>query len=99
MDEDQVNEEQGNNDPERQEVTFKQAEQEETPSRGMFSAVRRADPVNLYSFLGKQNDDVNERITALQSQISTLNNNNIQQIKGIIIFLLFIVNDAIIIPL
>ncbi len=79
MDEDQVNEEQGNNDPERQEVTFKQAEQEETPSRGMFSAVRRADPVNLYSFLGKQNDDVNERITALQSQISTLNNNNIQQ--------------------
>ena len=79
MDEDQVNEEQGNNDPERQEVTFKQAEQEETPSRGMFSAVRRADPVNLYSFLGKQNDDVNEKITALQSQISTLNNNNIQQ--------------------
>ena len=79
MDEDQVNEEQGNNDPERQEVTFKQAEQDETPSRGMFSSVRRADPVNLYSFLGKQNDDVNERITALQSQISTLNNNNIQQ--------------------
>ena len=39
MDEDQVNEEQGN-EPERQEVTFKQAEQEETPSRGMFSAVR-----------------------------------------------------------
>ena len=36
MDEDQVNEEQGNNDPERQEVTFKQAEQEETPSRGVF---------------------------------------------------------------
>ena len=27
MDEDQVNEEQGNNDPERQEVTFKQATQ------------------------------------------------------------------------
>ena len=77
MDEDQVNEEQGN-DPERQEVTFKQPEQDETPSRGMFSAVRRADPVNLYSFLGKQKDDVNERITALQSQISTLNNNNIQ---------------------
>ncbi len=79
MDEDQVNEEQGNNDPERQEVTFKQAEQEETPSRGMFSSVRRADPVNLYTFFGKQNEDVNERITALQSQISTLNNNNIQQ--------------------
>ena len=79
MDEDQVNEEQGANDPERQEVTFKQAEQDETPSRGMFSSVRRADPVNLYSFLGKQNDDVNERITGLQSQISTLNNNNIQQ--------------------
>ena len=79
MDEDQVNEQQGTNDPERQEVTFKQAEQDETPSRGMFSSVRRADPVNLYSFLGKQNDDVNERITGLQSQISTLNNNNIQQ--------------------
>ena len=28
----------------------------------MFSAVRR-DRVNLYSFLGKQNTDVNERIT------------------------------------
>ena len=79
MDEDQVNEEQGTNDPERQEVTFKQAEQDETPSRGMFSAVRRADPVNLYSFLGKQNDDVNERITGLESQIVTLNNNNTQQ--------------------
>ena len=79
MDEDQVNEQQGTNDPERQEVTFKQAEQDETPSRGMFSAVRRADPVNLYSFLGKQNDDVNERITGLESQIVTLNNNNTQQ--------------------
>ena len=79
MDEDQVNEEQGTNDPERQEVTFKQAEQDETPSRGMFSAVRKADPVNLYSFLGKQNDDVNERITGLESQIVTLNNNNTQQ--------------------
>ena len=79
MDEDQVNEEQGTNDPERQEVTFKQAEQDETPSRGMFSAVRRADPVNLYSFLGKQNDDVNERITGLESQIVNLNNNNTQQ--------------------
>ena len=79
MDEDQVNEQQGTNDPERQEVTFKQAEQDETPSRGMFSAVRKADPVNLYSFLGKQNDDVNERITGLESQIVTLNNNNTQQ--------------------
>ena len=79
MDEDQVNEQQGTNDPERQEVTFKQAEQDETPSRGMFSAVRRADPVNLYSFLGKQNDDVNERITGLESQIVNLNNNNTQQ--------------------
>jgi len=79
MDEDQVNEQQGANDPERQEVTFKQAEQDETPSRGMFSAVRKADPVNLYSFLGKQNDDVNERITGLESQIVTLNNNNTQQ--------------------
>ena len=79
MDEDQVNEEQGTNDPKRQEVTFKQAEQDETPSRGMFSAVRKADPVNLYSFLGKQNDDVNERITGLESQIVTLNNNNTQQ--------------------
>ena len=75
MDEDQVNEEQGTNDPERQEVTFKQAEQDETPSRGMFSAVRKADPVNLYSFLGTQNDYVNERITGLESQIVTLINN------------------------
>ena len=71
MDEDQVNEEQGN-DPERQEVTFKQPEQDETPSRGMFSAVRRADPVNLYTFLGKQNDDVNERITVLESNLGSL---------------------------
>ena len=69
MDEDQVNEEQGN-DPERQEVTFKQPEQDETPSRGMFSAVRRADPVNLYTFLGKQNTDVNDRITTLQKRVS-----------------------------
>ena len=82
MDEDQLNEEQGN-DPERQEVTFKQPEQDETPSRGMFSAVRRADPVNLYTFFGKQNADVNERITQvqsqLQSQIVTLRNNSTQQ--------------------
>ena len=78
MDEDQVNEEQGN-DSERQEVTFKQAEQEETPSRGMFSAVRRADPVNLYSFLGKQNDDENERITDLQAQIKDLTKTDLIQ--------------------
>ena len=78
MDEDQVNEEQGTNDPERQEVTFKQAEQEETPSRGMFSAVRR-DRVNLYSFLGKQNDDVNERITDLQAQIKDLTKTDLIQ--------------------
>ena len=78
MDEDQVNEEQGSN-PERQEVTFKQAEQDDTPSRGMFSSVLRRDPVNLYSFLGKQNDDVNERINGIESQLVTLNNNNRQQ--------------------
>ena len=41
MDEDQVNEEQGSN-PERQEVTFKQAEQDDTPSKGMFSSVLRS---------------------------------------------------------
>ena len=35
--------------------------------RGMFSAVRRSDPINLYSFLGKQNDDVNERINGIQN--------------------------------
>ena len=78
MDEDQVNEEQGSN-PERQEVTFKQAEQDDTPSKGMFSSVLRRDPVNLYSFLGKQNDDVNERINGIESQLVTLNNNNRQQ--------------------
>ena len=72
MDEDQVNEEQGN-DPERQEVTFKQPEQDETPSRGMFSAVRRADPVNLYTFFGKQNEDVNERISVLERNLNTVN--------------------------
>ena len=64
MDEDQVNEEQGSN-PERQEVTFAQASDRDEPSRGMFSAVRRSDPINLYSFLGKQNDDVNERIKVM----------------------------------
>ena len=79
MDEDQVNEEQGTNDPERQEVTFKQAEQDETPSRGMFSPVRRADPVNLYTFFGKQNDDVNERITDLQAQIKDLTKTDLIQ--------------------
>ena len=73
MDEDQVNEEQGTNDPERQEVTFKQAEQDETPSRGMFSSVRRADPVNLYTFFGKQNEDVNERISVLERNLNTVN--------------------------
>ena len=79
MDEDQVNEEQGSNDPERQEVTFKQPEQDETPSRGMFSPVRRTDPVNLYTFFGKQNDDVNERITDLQSQIKDLTKTDLIQ--------------------
>ena len=80
MDEDQVNEQQGSNEPERQEVTFTEGSgRDQTPSRGMFSAVRRSDPVNLYSFLGKQNDDVNERITQLQSQITSLSNNNLQQ--------------------
>ena len=78
MDEDQVNEEQGSN-PERQEVTFAQASDRDEPSRGMFSAVRRSDPINLYSFLGKQNDDVNERINGIQTQLVTLNNNNKQQ--------------------
>ena len=69
MDEDQVNEEQGN-EPERQEVTFTEAsDQSERTAAEVFSAVRR-DRVNLYSFLGKQNDDVNERITTLQRRIS-----------------------------
>ena len=81
MDEDQVNEEQGNN-PERQEVTFTQASDKDEPSRGMFSAVRRSDPVNLYSFLGKQNDDVTERINGIQTQLVTLNNNSKQQISN-----------------
>ena len=80
MDEDQVNEEQGSTDPERQEVTFTEGSgKNESPSRGMFSAVRRADPVNLYTFFGKQNADVNERITQVQSQIFTLRNNSTQQ--------------------
>ena len=65
MDEDQVNEEQGN-EPERQEVTFTEAsDQSERTAAEVFSAVRR-DRVNLYSFLGKQNTDVNDRITTLQ---------------------------------
>ena len=73
MDEDQVNEEQGSTDPERQEVTFTEGSgKNESPSRGMFSAVRRADPVNLYTFLGKQNDEVNERITVLESNLGSL---------------------------
>ena len=73
MDEDQVNEGQGSTDPERQEVTFTEGSgKNESPSRGMFSAVRRADPVNLYTFLGKQNDEVNERITVLESNLGSL---------------------------
>ena len=72
MDEDQVNQEQESN-PERQEVTFSQASDQQ--SGGMFSRVARRDPVNLFSFFGKQNDNVNERISGLQTQIATLNNN------------------------
>ena len=72
MDEDQVNQEQESN-PERQEVTFSQASDQR--SGGMFSRVARRDPVNLFSFFGKQNDNVNERISGLQTQIATLNNN------------------------
>ena len=41
MDEDQVNEEQGSNEPERQEVTFSGASES-------ISSVRKQDPVNLY---------------------------------------------------
>ena len=44
MDEDQVNEEQGSNEPERQEVTFSEASEN-------ISSVRKQDPVNLYTFL------------------------------------------------
>ena len=74
MDEDQVNEEQGSTDPERQEVTFTEGSgKNESPSRGMFSAVRRADPVNLYTFFGKQNEDVNERISVLERNLNTVN--------------------------
>ena len=39
----------------------------------MFSAVRRADPVNLYTFFGKQNEDVNERISVLERNLNTVN--------------------------
>ena len=74
MDEDQVNEEQGN-EPERQEVTFTEAsDQSERTAAEVFSAVRR-DRVNLYSFLGKQNTDVNDRITTLQKRISSTERN------------------------
>ena len=74
MDEDQVNEEQGSTDPERQEVTFTEGSgKNESPSRGMFSAVRRADPVNLYTFFGKQNADVNERINVLERNLNRVN--------------------------
>ncbi len=74
MDEDQVNEEQGN-DPERQEVTFTEAsDQSDRTASEVFSAVRK-DRVNLYSFLGKQNDDVNERITTLQRRINVTDRN------------------------
>lgn len=74
MDEDQVNEEQGN-EPERQEVTFTEAsDQSERTAAEVFSAVRR-DRVNLYSFLGKQNTDVNDRITTLQKRINSTERN------------------------
>ena len=66
MDEDQVNEEQGSNDPERQEVTFSEASES-------ISSVRRQDPVNLYTFFGKQNEDVNERISVLERNLNTVN--------------------------
>ena len=65
MDEDQVNEEQGSNEPERQEVTFSEASEN-------ISSVRRQDPVNLYTFFGKQNSDTNERITVLESNLGSL---------------------------
>ena len=74
MDEDQVNEQQGSTDPERQEVTFTEGSgKNESSSTGMFSAVRKRDPVNLYSFFGKQNADVNERISVLERNLNTLN--------------------------
>ena len=66
MDEDQVNEEQGSNEPERQEVTFSEASEN-------ISSVRRQDPVNLYTFFGKQNEDVNERISVLERNLNTVN--------------------------
>ena len=66
MDEDQVNEEQGSNEPERQEVTFSEASEK-------ISSVRRQDPVNLYTFFGKQNEDVNERISVLERNLNTVN--------------------------
>lgn len=65
MDEDQVNEEQGSNEPERQEVTFSEASEN-------ISSVRKQDPVNLYTFFGKQNADTNERITVLESNLGSL---------------------------
>lgn len=65
MDEDQVNEEQDSNEPERQEVTFSEASEN-------ISSVRRQDPVNLYTFFGKQNSDTNERITVLESNLGSL---------------------------
>ena len=65
MDEDQVNEEQGSNEPERQEVTFSEASES-------ISSVRKKDPVNLYTFFGKQNADTNERITVLESNLGSL---------------------------
>ena len=74
MDEDQVNEQQGSTDPERQEVTFTEGSgKNESSSAGMFSAVRKRDPVNLYSFFGKQNADVNERISVLERNLNTVN--------------------------
>ena len=65
MDEDQVNEEQDSNEPERQEVTFSEASEN-------ISSVRKQDPVNLYTFFGKQNADTNERITVLESNLGSL---------------------------
>ena len=74
MDEDQVNEQQGSTDPERQEVTFTEGSgKNESSSAGMFSAVSKRDPVNLYSFFGKQNADVNERISVLERNLNTVN--------------------------
>ena len=66
MDEDQVNEEQGSNEPESQEVTFSEASES-------ISSVRKKDPVNLYTFFGRQNADTNERITVLERNLNTVN--------------------------